>query len=327
MPISLPLDAFLSAEGMMFDVRSPSEFRQGHIPGSFNLPLMDDEDRHIIGICYKQQGQEAAIELGFERLSPKLLSLFKQGKGLLNEKTKLMKILCWRGGMRSGFVAHLFKSLGFKTATLQGGYKTFRRWVSGTFDALDTSSKPQFHILGGMTGSGKTAMLKTLKDKGEQILDLEGLACHRGSSFGSFRQPPQPSTEQFHNEIACLLRSFDLTRPIWIEDESRLIGTCHLPVPLYRRMLTSPLFLLERPIEERLDHLMHDYGSVPEEQLIEATKRIAKRIGTQRTQDIVAFIQQGNRREAARMLLTYYDHTYQHHLSRRQQISCILEGI
>lgn len=319
MPTPLNLETFFSTAGVAFDVRSPSEFKHGHIPGTINLPLMDDEDRRIIGTAYKQQGQEYAVELGFERIAPKLLLLFKQGKGLLTKRGELMKILCWRGGMRSGFVARLFESFGFKTATLQGGYKTFRRWVLSTFDALDSAPQHTFHVLGGMTGSGKTMALQTLKDKGEQVIDLEGLACHRGSSFGMLGQPPQPSTEQFHNEIACLLRSFDFSRPIWIEDESRLIGNCHLPEPLYRKILTSPLFLLERTIDERLDHLMNDYGSAQEEQLIEATKRIAKRLGHQRAQDIVVLIQRGSRREAARLILTYYDRAYHHGLILRQQ--------
>jgi tRNA 2-selenouridine synthase len=319
MPTPLSLDSFLSNAGLALDVRSPSEFKHGHIPGTISLPLMDDEDRHIIGTAYKQQGQEYAIELGFERIAPKLLPLFKQGKGLLTKKGELMKILCWRGGMRSGFVARLFESFGFKTATLQGGYKTFRRWVSSTFDALDSAPEPLFHVLGGMTGSGKTTALQALKDKGEQVIDLEGLACHRGSSFGMLGQPPQPSTEQFHNEIACLLRSFDFSRPIWIEDESRLIGSCHLPDTLYRKILSSTLFLLERTIDERLDNLMNDYGSAPKEQLIEATKRIAKRLGKQKADDVVLLIQGGNRREAARLILTYYDQAYQHGLTMHQQ--------
>lgn len=288
---------------------------------------MDDEDRRIIGTAYKQHGQDYAIELGFERVAPKLLTLFKEGKGHLTKKSDLMKFLCWRGGMRSGFVARLFESFGFKTATLQGGYKTFRRYVAKTFDELDTASAPCFHVIGGMTGSGKTSALLRLRDRGEQVIDLEGLAGHRGSSFGRVGLSAQPSTEHFHNTIAYLLRSFDFSRPIWIEDESRLIGNCYLPVPLHQKILSSPFFLLECPLEERLDNLMNDYGSASEQELIEATQRIAKRLGSQKAKDIVTLIQEGNRREAVRLVLSYYDDAYQRCLSQRQQPQTLFRGL
>ena len=324
MPANLSLDALLSPDGVAFDVRSPSEFIQGHIPGTISLPLMDDEDRHLIGIAYKQHGQDYAIELGFERLAPKLLSFFKKAKEYIVSKKDPVKVLCWRGGMRSGFVARLFESFGFKTATLQGGYKTYRRWIMKTFDSFDAPAGPTFHILGGMTGTGKTSLLKALKERGEQVIDLEGIASHRGSSFGMLGMALQPSTEQFHNEIAFLFRSFDLSHPIWIEDESRLIGKCHVPDPLYRRIQSSRLFVIERPLEERLDNLLVDYGAISKEQLIEATERVSKRLGGQTTKQIVTLIQQGDIREAARAMLSYYDRAYEHSLSLRTQPRTLL---
>lgn len=328
MPDSISLREFFDSRGPSFDVRSPGEFLQGHIPGTINLPLMNNEERALVGTAYKQHGQEFAIELGLELLGPQLLDLFKKAKRHINlEKTvqdDFVKVLCWRGGMRSGFVARLLESFGYKTATLKGGYKTFRRWALKIFDSFDAQDFPKFYVLGGLTGSGKTAILQLLRDRGEQVIDLEGLACHRGSSFGMLGMPQQPSTEHFHNQIALLWNTFDLTRPIWIEDESRTIGHCHLPDPLYRQIISSPLFIMQRPVEERLDNLLVDYGQVPRERLMESTLKISKRLGGQRVIEIMTLLKDGEMKEAFRLILAYYDAAYEHGLARRNQSKIIL---
>jgi tRNA 2-selenouridine synthase len=187
---SLHPDEFFNIPGVILDVRSPAEYLQGHIPGAKSLPLLSDEERAKVGICYKQQGRETAVELGFEIVGPKCADFITQAKHLAPDK--IVRLYCWRGGMRSESMAWLLERAGFHVTLLTGGYKAFRRWGRSLFQI------PQnIIILAGMTGTGKTEILKALAAKGEQILDLEQLANHRGSSYGSLGQLPQPTNEQF----------------------------------------------------------------------------------------------------------------------------------
>lgn len=320
MPQSLPLNHFLQKPGVLFDVRSPAEYQQGHIPYSFSLPLFSDEERAKIGTAYKQQSREAAIDLGLQVVGPKLLQLVQQAKPHL--KTNEGKILCWRGGMRSGFVARLFESIGLPTTTLQGGYQAFRRWVLKTL-----SEQPlTLYVVGGLTGSSKTEVLHLLKAQGEQVLDLEAFANHRGSAFGSLGLSGQPSQEHFENLIAYQLNQWDLQRPIWVEDESRLIGTCCIPTGLYRQMAIAPLFYLSVPKEQRLIKLLRIYGQSSKEDLSHAAKKLTKRLGGERLREVLELFDQDNKLAAFDILLTYYDKAYQHHLSQRNPIFLIQEA-
>jgi tRNA 2-selenouridine synthase len=320
MPDSLSLDLFLKTPGPLFDVRSPSEYQQGHIPTSISLPLFSDEERILVGTAYKQQSREHAIDLGLQLAGPKLYSIVQTAKTHLTDKHS--KVLCWRGGMRSGFIARLFESIGFHSVTLQGGYKTFRRWALAYLTQLPTQPAAVY-ILGGLTGSGKTLMLQELKKRGEQVLDLENLARHRGSAFGSIGMPVQPSQEQFENEIADRWRLFDLSRPIWIEDESRMIGTCRIPSALYTLMQKSPLFYLECSQEERLSHLLSTYGQAPLQSLIHSTYRLKKKLGLELAQTIIQLMQKGELIQAFSQLLCYYDRSYQHQLLKRDKVHFI----
>jgi tRNA 2-selenouridine synthase len=315
---TLPLLEFLMGSGPILDVRSPSEYIQGNIPGSISFPLFSDCERAEIGTAYKKKSRQEAVELGLLLLEPKIDSLLDQASSFL---TSHSRVLCWRGGMRSGFTARLLELLGHNSQTLQGGYKSYLRWVLqrlGSVASLNCS--PNLCILGGLTGSGKTAVLQALQKIGEQVIDLESLAGHRGSVFGGIGLAPQPTQEQFENNLAFLLASMDWSRPVWVEDESRLIGCCHLPHALYQSMLQSPLFLLESSPEERMENLLAQYGSATKEELLEATRRIHKRLGSQRTNLTEELFIQGKTREAFEQLLYYYDKTYQHQLSQRHTI-------
>lgn len=317
---ALPLKDFLKLPGVIFDVRSPAEFEQGHFPGAFNLPLMSNEERVVIGTAYKQQGKQPAIMLGLKLAGPKLADFVTQAR--LMSEGKTAKVHCWRGGMRSQFMSWLLNFSGLPSVTLTGGYKVFRRWCLEQF-ALPLN----LFVIGGMTGSGKTDVLKALESLGEQVIDLEGLASHRGSSFGRIgMQAPQPSTEQFENEIAMRLSAFDISRPIWIEDESRLIGTCHLPQGLFNRMLSGPLIVVEPPHQERLDRLVAEYGQASPVLLAAATKRISKHLGGQRTKDVLTAIDAGQIVEAFTTLLQYYDAAYSHCLTRRTPALACISG-
>lgn len=292
------------------DVRSPAEFEQGRIPGALNLPLFENDERAQVGTCYKQRGREAAIELGLSLVGPKLVTMVQQAKAWAGDRH--VRVHCWRGGMRSGSVAWLLETAGLKVTVLKGGYKTFRRWCLARFE----QPKP-ISILGGMTGSGKTDILHALAELGEPVLDLEGLANHRGSSYGGLTQPPQPSTEQFENEIAVRWERFSDRHPIWIEGESRRIGACRIPQALFDRMMRAPVVQVERPRAERVRYLVEIYGAAQRDELIAATERIRKRLGGARAQEAVRAIQQGNLARAADIVLDYYDKTYTYDLQQR----------
>jgi tRNA 2-selenouridine synthase len=222
--------------------------------------------------------------------------------------------------MRSGFVARLFELLGYSVPTLQGGYKAFRRW---TLQRLQHFDFPHLCVLSGLTGSGKTFILQALQQKGEQVIDLESLAHHRGSTFGGIGMAPQPSQEQFENELAQILEHLDPSKRVWIEDESRLIGHCHLPTALYQSLAQTPLFYIHRSLDERLATLVAQYGQAPKDQLLEAVNRIAKRLGSQLTKEVKQLIEHEQNVKAFERLLAYYDKTYQHQIAKRSIKYCI----
>ncbi|MEO0802007.1 MAG: tRNA 2-selenouridine(34) synthase MnmH [Cyanobacteria bacterium J06642_2] len=306
----LSVPEFLAAPGTILDVRSPSEFARGRVPGAVNFPLFTDDERAQVGTCYKQQGRDAAVELGLTFVGPNMAAMVGQAKALARDRR--VRVHCWRGGMRSASVAWLLETAGFEVVTLAGGYKSFRRWCLERFEQPKT-----IVILGGMTGSGKTDILHALAKLGEPVLDLEGLACHRGSSYGGLMQQPQPSTEQFENDIALRWDAFAPLRPIWIEGESQCIGTCRIPQALFEQMMRSPVVQIERSRAERIAYLVEIYGAANREQLVAATERIRKRLGGARSQAAVNAIRQGNLGPAADLILDYYDKTYTYDLARR----------
>ncbi|MCY3536905.1 MAG: tRNA 2-selenouridine(34) synthase MnmH [Cyanobacteria bacterium MAG IRC3_bin_20] len=307
---SLSCDCFLKAGGPLLDVRSPGEFARGHIPGAHNLPLFSDEERAAVGTLYARRGRRAAVRHGLELVGPRLAALAEQAAALAAAEANL-RLHCWRGGLRSSSTAWLLETYDLPCILLDGGYKAFRRWLR---QALD-QPRPVV-LLGGHTGSGKTDVLHALRSAGAQTLDLEGLARHRGSSFGGLGQPCQPTTEQFENDIAMALQAASPHRVLWIEAESVQVGRCRIPSELFHQMQQAPLVELQRPEQERLDHLLATYGPMPRQGLMEATRRIGKRLGPQRTQQAVEAVAAGNLRRACQVILDYYDRTYAHGLAR-----------
>lgn len=314
MPHQLTLTEFLEKAKTrpVLDVRSPGEFAHAHLPGAVNMPLFDNPERAEIGTIYKQIGKEDAVLRGLELVGPKLADFVRTARDLTPDGGEVL-VHCWRGGMRSGSVAWLLETAGIPTATLQGGYKAYRQAVLGEFE------KPlNLLVLGGKTGSAKTEVLHELARRGEQVLDLEALAHHRGSSYGMLGQPPQPSGEQFENLLFEELRKLDPTRRIWVEDESRKVGTCVLPEGFWRQFLAAPVLALDVPLEARVDFLVKTYGQFPREQLRAATERIGKRLGHDRVKLALAALDQGDYAEVVRLTLAYYDKAYQHGLSLRE---------
>ena len=289
----------------LVDVRSPKEFEQGHIPGAVNIPLFTNEERAAVGIRYKQGGNENAVQLGLEIVGPKLADLAKQAKKLAKQKKILVH--CWRGGMRSASMAWLFETTGLKVHTLEGGYKAYRRFIREQF------SKPvKMIVLGGFTGSGKTDVLKELEKLGEQFLDIEGISNHKGSAFGQLGQDDQPTNEQFENNLADSWRKFDFNHTIWVEDESRMLGSCGIPDPLFRQMRNSVLLKVIVPRSEREKRLVKEYGEFDRPLLLESLEKIEQRLGGLATKQAREALEAGDLQKVAEITLHYYDKAYHH---------------
>lgn len=304
----------------MLDVRSPAEYAQGHIPGAVSFPLFTDAERAEVGTCYKQQGRDSAVELGFALAGPKFAEFIAQAKQLA--PARCVRIHCWRGGMRSEAVAWVLGMAGFQVALLTGGYKAFRRLTLQQFETV----KP-IMILGGMTGTGKTDILQALAALGAQVIDLEALASHRGSSFGALGLPPQPTNEQFENDLALQWALLNPQHPVWIEAESRSIGQCRIPPALYDQMSSARMIEICRERVERLSALVAVYGSADRQALITATERICKRLGGLRTQQAVEFLRQDHLSAAFDLILDYYDRTYTYDLQRRKGLMESVDAI
>lgn len=303
--------SFLDLDAPVLDVRSPAEYAHAHIPGAHSLPLFNNEERAVVGTLYKQQGRDAAMLEGLRFVGPKMAWLVEQAQTLAPDG--VVNVHCWRGGERSASVAWLLDKAGFKqVSTLKGGYKAFRNQV------LERLAQPvDIRILGGYTGTGKTELLGHLRALGEQTIDLEALAKHKGSSYGAIGEDPQPSTEQFENLLFDQLRRIDAGRPVWLEDESQLIGRVKIPDAFFAHMRNAPCFFVDMPREERARRLVKDYGAYPKAELAEATKRIEKRIGPQHCKTALEALENGDLYTVAMITLGYYDKTYAHGLGKR----------
>jgi tRNA 2-selenouridine synthase len=237
--------------------------------------------------------------------------------------------------MRSAAIAWLLDVYGFKVYTLVGGYKKFRNHV------LDTFKLPfRFNILGGYTGSDKTGLLKTLRQIGEKIVDLESLACHKGSAFGNIGLPKQPTQEMFENMLGLELRSVsssqinDTTkappgnlRSIWLEDESQRIGQVNIPSELWKNMRRSTVYFMDIPFDERLKHITEEYGGLDKQQVIDAILRIREKLGGLNAKNAILLLEEGNTIESFRILLEYYDKFYLKALHNREEVNSLLQRI
>jgi tRNA 2-selenouridine synthase len=308
---TITIDAFLCLDGIpMLDVRAPAEFEHGHIPDAFNLPLFSNEERAEVGTMYKQTGREEAILLGFELTGPKWANFIREALQIAPEKK--VGVHCWRGGMRSGVMAWALDLYGFEVYLIQGGYKQYRRWVRQQFEI-----NYQLQVLGGMTGSGKTRILHEFNNLGQQIIDLEDLAQHQGSSYGTMNKLVQPSQEQFENNFAERLSSLDHCREIWVEDESLNIGRRSIPAAFWQQMRGAALCQLLVDPEQRITSLEKEYGPLDKDFLIESTIRIRKRLGPLQTRQAIEAVNEGRMADFIRIVLVYYDKTYRTGLNNR----------
>jgi tRNA 2-selenouridine synthase len=310
-PQTFSIGSFLSADGPVIDVRSPGEFGHGHIPGAFNLPLFSDTERASVGTVYKRDGRDRAVSEGLRFVGPRMAELVEQARSIAPDG--MVRVHCWRGGERSTSVGWLLEKAGFrKVVILEQGYKAFRRHVLGSF-----SQVWELRILGGYTGTGKTHLLHLLREHGEQVVDLEGLARHKGSAYGGIGEGVQPGTEQFENLLWHELQQIDPSKPLWVEDESILIGKVKIPDPFFAAMRTAPIHFVDMPVERRVERLVDVYGACPKEQLAEATVRIGRRLGPQHVKAALEALEQNDLRSVAAIALRYYDKAYARGLSQR----------
>ncbi len=305
-------DIFLShTEIPIIDVRSPNEFEQGHIVGAINIPLFTDEERAEVGTIYKKSGKNAALFIGLDKVGTKMSGFLKKAIAL-SHQSKSLRVYCWRGGMRSQSMAWLFEQGSIKTYVLEGGYKAYRSYIREQW-----SNQHQLIILGGMTGSGKTEILHEIKKLGEQVLDLEQVAHHKGSAFGAIGQTEQVSNEQFENNLYEHWKKLSFKKPIWVEDESRSIGKNSIPDPLYLKMRNAPVIKVDIPKALRIKRLVKEYAYVDHAALIDAVHRIRKKLGLQHEKDAINALENKNYEKVADITLTYYDKAYLNGLSKR----------
>jgi tRNA 2-selenouridine synthase len=297
---------------LIIDVRSPGEYAHAHIPTAFSLPLFTDEERAAIGTTYKQASREAAIKLGLPFFGTKMQNMIEEVEGWAvnyektNGKKPTILVHCWRGGMRSAAVAWLLDLYGFKTEQLTGGYKAYRNWVLGQFE-----KNYSMKVLGGFTGSGKTEILLQLQKSKLPVIDLEGLANHKGSAFGALGQNQQHTQEQFENNLAAALWNTSAANSyFWIEDESQRIGTNMLPASFFKNLRNSICYFIDIPFNARLQFIVQAYGKFAVADLIAATLRIQKRLGGLETKTAVNFLVENNIEGAFSILLKYYDKVY-----------------
>jgi len=297
----------------MIDVRSPGEFAKGHIPNSKNIELFTDEERAVVGTAYKKESKERTIEIGYEYVKTKLTDFITKSIEVAPDKE--VAIHCWRGGMRSNaFADHLIENGFKKVYVIEKGYKAFRNYASRFFE-----QPLNLKILGGYTGSGKTEILHSLKNKGQQVIDLEGLANHRGSAFGGIDLPPQPTNEQFSNDLFSIVHQLNPEQPVWVEDESNSIGKVSIPSGFFEKMQELPVYFLDVPFQERTKHLVDTYSNLNQDKLADAIGRITKRLGYDKSKFALDALENKNYSKVVEITLFYYDKSYLKGLLKREE--------
>ena len=315
----------------LIDVRSEDEFAEGHIPGAINIPILNNEERHLVGLTYKQQGQERALEKGHELVAPHRAERIAMWSQIARHSPLPPIIMCWRGGLRSRIACDWLQEAGVQAVRLRGGYKAFRKFLLGTFE----NPPRKIIVLTGLTGNGKTELLRHLPIPS---VDLEKMAHHRGSAYGWHLKGKQPTQSNFENQLGLeLLKLHHL--PIVLEDESSYIGSVGLPKPLKEAMRHAPVVILEETIDVRIRWVADDYVFRPLrdghnlhevlEHLVKSLDRIQKKIGGLAHQQVKEMIhsafelnplQLASHEPWIRMLLEdYYDKKYQHAFNRQNR--------
>lgn len=297
------------------DVRAPIEYNEDHIPGAINLPIFNDEERKEVGTLYKMAGREDAIkrgtEIGGRRISDIVNSL------TLNSDRKII-IYCARGGMRSGAVASLISSLGMETYRIKDGYKAFRKFVMESLTSQKI--KPGIFVLQGLTGAGKTEILKTLPNS----VDLEGMAGHRSSLFGGIGLK-QNTQKHFETLLWYRLEQLEDEPYVIFEGESRKVGNLHIPENIFRQMREASSIYIDTPIERRIEIIKKEYtGFNEDEKILSTVSSLRSKLGSKKTDALTEFFNKGDINEFIRLLLLdYYDLLYRHTLDKIEYLAMI----
>lgn len=300
----------------IIDVRSPGEYALDHWPGSLNLPVLSDPERAEVGTLYKQVDPFVARKRGAALVAGNIAHHL-QHHFANKDRDYHPLIHCWRGGQRSNSMALVLAQVGWRVTVLAGGYKTYRTWVRDQL--LEMPPQLTLIILSGATGSGKTQLLQFLRARGSQVLDLEGLAHHRGSLLGQEWQQLQPSQKYFESLLLAALRDLDPVRPIWVESESTRIGEVHIPPALWQRMKGSVCVEIERPLPDRVDWIIQTYPHLIDhpDHLKSKLDPLKKRYGKAVLQQWFEWIDAGQWTQLVETLLKeHYDPTYDHGLNR-----------
>lgn len=302
--------AQLSGFDEIIDARTPAEFAEDHIPGAINLPVLDNDERIVVGTMYKQQSAFDARRLGGALVAA---NISRHMLATLQDKPKNWRplIYCWRGGMRSGAMTTVFRSVGWNACQLEGGYKTYRRAVVERLESLPGAYS--YRVLCGPTGSAKTRCLNAIGELGEQTLDLEGLACHKGSVLGVLPGTPQPSQKWFETCLLRRLAAFDPARPVYVEAESRKVGNLQVPEALIKAIRASRCLEIEATLPARVAFLLGDYHYFPADPAWLKT-RLAALHGLQSNETLArwnAYVEAGQWPELVTELLgEHYDPLY-----------------
>lgn len=291
----------------IIDVRSPSEYKDATIPGSINIPFFNDEERAEVGTIYKQVSVQAAKERGLEIMSAKLPAFVKEFAAIDGKKA----VFCWRGGMRSRTTSTVLSLMGTKAFRLDGGYRAYRNWVEETIKTMHL--RPEGYVLNGYTGSGKTEILRRLQKEGYPVLDLEGMANHRGSVFGEVGLEPN-NQKKFNALLVESIEKIQHSPFVLFEGESKRIGKVTIPDFIMEKKQNGIQLFIDLPMEERIAHILEDYQPWNhEEACMEAFMRIKRRIHTPIAKKIEEELKAGHYKSAVGLLLEYhYDPLYEH---------------
>lgn len=311
-----PTVADLAAYDEIIDVRSPAEYAEDHIPGAINCPVLDDAQRAEVGTLYKQVSPFEAKKIGAAYVAENIARHLRES---FRDRPKSWKplVVCWRGGQRSGAMTLIFRRVGWDAHQLEGGYKAYRKQVVDSLAELPR--RMRLKVVCGATGSGKSRILQALARLGEQVLDLEALASHKGSVLGVLPDQPQPSQKAFESGLLVALRAFDLSRPVFVEAESRKIGSIHLPDALLETMRAGQCLNIEAAFAARVDFLLTDYAyflHAPDwlNSRLDALRNLQSRETVARWQD---YVRAGQWRElVGELLALHYDPLYQRSQNR-----------
>ncbi len=302
------------------DTRSPAEFEKGHIVNAVNIPLLDNDQRAVVGTIYKQRGQEKAIKKALELAGPNFVNIYESLLKLQRKnKDREIIIYCARGGMRSGAVHSFMSSLKIESKRLIGGYKTYRNIVLDYIERKIPDVK--FIILNGYTGSGKTTVLKKMQAQNLPVIDLEGIAMHMGSAFGSIPYNGIRTTQQqFENRLATSLMNLKGAKTIFLEGESKRIGWVNLNKNFYEKMTNSDMVIIKRSENYRIRKILEDYD-INDIEFKNSLERITKKLGGERYKQISEMLENHEDEAVIReLLINYYDKLYTHSISKNKNV-------